>query len=30
MNDLTSSKKDEFKFFQYINVIDESLLFQAL
>ncbi len=27
MNDLTSSKKDEFKFSQYISMIDKSLLF---
>ncbi len=30
MYDLTSSKEDEFKLFQYINVINKSLLFQAL
>ncbi len=30
MYDLTSSKEDEFKFFQYISVIDESLLSQTL
>ncbi len=29
MYDLTSSKEDEFKSFQYISVIDKSLLFQA-
>jgi len=30
MYDLTSSKEDEFKSLQYISVIDESLLLQAL
>ena len=29
MYDLTSSKEDEFKFSQYISVIDKSLLLQA-
>ncbi len=30
MYDLTSSKEDELKLFQYISVIDESLLLRAL